>query len=216
MINNFLILASIAQQATVPAIDIHDWAIENYGPKITFDIKRKGRNIGLHEVVFENINGCLHVEATTEIRVKFLFFNAFRFDYYSKEIWDDGKLISMKSFTDDNGMTSEVVLGKGAGIEANSTDDHIFTTNHWNPNVLSSKQVLNTITGKTNNIRISNVGWDMVPAKNGEIEAVHHTYHGDLRDISSWYDEKWRWVGLSFKGRDGSVISYECNQCGDQ
>lgn len=214
MIKTILTMASIAQQASTPVVNIHEWAIENYGPKITFDIMRKGKNIGSHEVWFEDKDGLLHVDAKTKIRVKFLFFNAFKFDYHSTEIWDEGKLISMNSFTNDNGNESEVVLGSIENNKQTDYDAEIFTTNHWNPNVLGSTQVLNTITGKTNNVQIANVGWDMVPTVAGEIEATHHTYQGDLRDISSWYDEKWRWVGLSFKGRDGSVISYQCNQCG--
>lgn len=217
MINTILTLASITQQAVSPTVDIHNWVLENYGPKITFDIKRKGKNIGSHEVLFENIDGVLHVEAQTKIRVRFLFFTAFKFDYHSKETWNNGRLISLNSVTNDNGKKSEVILNQDISDKVNQNSNKaIFTTNHWNPNVLSSNLVLNTITGKSNNIDVSNVGWEMIPALNGELKAAHHVYQGDLNDISSWYDEKWRWVGLSFKGRDGSTIFYQCNQCGDQ
>lgn len=225
MINIILSLASITQQAAAPTVDVHQWAIPTYGPAITFDIKRKGKNIGAHEVTFEKINNELHIEAITKIRIKFLFFNAFKFDYVSNEIWQGGKLVSLKSFTDDNGKKSEVTMEYGTDIVTATTEENaftnslgvpIFTTNHWNPNVLNAEAVLNTITGKTNQVEISQVGWEMVPTESGERRAIHHKYDGELNNISSWYDEKWRWVGLNFQGKDGSVISYECNWCGDE
>lgn len=225
MINTILSLASITQQAAVPVVDVHEWAVPSYGPAITFDIKRKGKKIGTHEVAFEKNNDELHIEAVTQIRIKFLFFNAFKFDYISNEVWQDGKLISLSSYTDDNGKKTEVIMEYGSDLVTAKTEDDAFTnslgfpiitTNHWNPNVLNAEVVLNTITGKSNQVEISQVGWEMVPTDDGERRAIHHKYDGELNNISSWYDEKWRWVGLNFKGKDGSIISYECKWCGDE
>jgi hypothetical protein len=225
MITLILALASISDQSSTPPIDIHNWAINSYGPQITFDIKRNGKNIGSHEVTFEELGKKLLIEATTKIRVKFLFFNAFNFDYSSKEIWENGELTSLQSITNDDGNKSSVVLEYGQSILnvtnngttfSNNIKGALFTTNHWNPNVRMSNTVLNTITGKTNTVEISAVGKERVPTANGDREAMHHQYSGDLKDISTWYDEKSRWVGLSFKGNDGSTISYECSRCGDK
>ena len=98
----------------------------------------------------------------------------------------------------------------------NSLEGSIFTTNHWNPNVLSQKSVLNTMTGRTNTVEISEVGKEMVRTGANKREAMRHEYDGDLTDVFTWYDEKKRWVGLDFKSKDGSVISYECNSCGEE
>ena len=225
MFNTILSLASIAQQAVIPVGDVQEWAVSSYGPEISFNIKRKGKKIGTHEVTFEKINDELHVEAVTKIRVKFLFFNAYRFDYVSNEVWQNGNLISLISLANDNGKKSEVTIDHNSdlvkvktnnGAFENSLGVPTYTTNHWNPNVLNAEVVLNTITGKNNSVEISQIGWDMVPTDNGERRAIHHQYDGELNNISSWYDEKWRWVGLNFKGKDGSNISYECNWCGDE
>ena len=225
MINLIVTLTSISHLATEPTIDIHKWTVQVYGPEITFDIKRNGKNIGTHEVNFQIRNEQLLVEAKTRIRVKFLFFTAFKFDYTAKEIWQDGEIVSLQSFTNDNGKITNVNLEYGANVVnvindgknySNSLDGPVYTTNHWNPNVLNASEVLNTITGKSNKIQIDQMEKEMVPTSTGERPAMHHRYNGELNNISSWYDDKMRWVGLIFQGKDGSLISYECNLCGDE
>jgi hypothetical protein len=225
MIKLILALTSISHQPIKPTIDIHNWAIQSYGPGMSFNIKRNGNQIGTHEVSFKTNDEKLYIEATTKIRVKFLFFTAYKFDYTAKEIWQNGELISLLSYTNDNGKKSEVKLDYGSDIVkaindkdtfSNTLDGLIYTTNHWNPNVLNANVVLNTVTGKLNQIQISQKGEEMVPTGAGERSAIHHRYDGDLNNISTWYDEKLRWVGLNFKSKDGSIISYECNLCGDE
>jgi len=74
--------------------------------------------------------------------------------------------------------------------------------------------VLNSITGKTNNVTISELGWEEISIQDETRPALRHEYSGDLKDVTTWYDEKGRWVGLQFKSKDDSIISYECNVCG--
>ena len=223
MLEIILALENLSEPAMAPDINIHEWIVPAYGSEISFDIKRKGKQIGTHEVTFENIDNRIYVEVITKIRVKFLFFNAFKFDYSSREVWQNNNLIFVYSSTNDNGEKSEVVKEFGENAAevlagdrqfSSSLEGVNFTSNHWNPNVLNASTLLNTITGKINQVNISNQGWEVVPGQDGERNAIRHNYNGQLNNISAWYDEKWRWVGLSFKGKDGSVISYECKQCG--
>jgi|TARA_R110002096_G_scaffold257381_1_gene450764 Domain of unknown function (DUF6134) len=225
MIKLILALTSISQQATAPTIDIHDWALQSYGPEISFNIKRNGNNIGSHVVSFKSNDEQLHIVATTKIRVKFLFFTAYKFDYTAREVWQNGELISLLSTTNDNGKKSKVNLDYDTDIVNVTSDDDsfsntlnssVYTTNHWNPNVLNANVVLNTVTGKLNQVQISQMGEETIPISGDERAAIHHRYAGDLNNISTWYDKKMRWVGLNFKGKDGSIISYECNLCGDE
>jgi len=223
MIKIILALTSISTQTAIPVINIHDWALASYGSEMVFEIKRNGKNIGTHQVNFKSNNKKLSIESKTQIRVKFLFFNAYKFDYNSLEKWKNGELVSLLSTTDDNGKKSVVNIVPGTDIikvtinkvtHMNSLGDLKYTTNHWNPNVLSGNLVLNTITGKPNKFQISQVGMDSVSTGDSERIAAHYQYSGDLNNISTWYDEKLRWVGLSFESKDGSTISYECKVCG--
>ena len=110
MIKLILALTSISPQTSEPTINIHDWALQSYGPEMSFNIKRNGNQIGSHEVNFKTSDEQLIIEATTKIRVKFLFFTAYKFDYKAKEIWQNGELVSLLSQTNDNGKRSEVKL----------------------------------------------------------------------------------------------------------
>ena len=223
MIKIILALTTISHQTAIPVIDIHDWVLPSYGSAMVFEIKRNGKKIGIHQVNFKTNNEQLSIESKTKIRVKFLFFNAYKFDYNSLEKWKNGELVSLLSTTNDNGKKSTVNLASGTDIinvtinddtHVNSLDDLKYTTNHWNPNVLAAKQVLNTITGKSNQFQITQAESNLVSTGSGERIATHYQYSGDLNNISTWYDEKMRWVGLSFESNDGSTISYECKQCG--
>ena len=209
MIKVALAIASITN-STVPEIKskIDNWALPQYGSEMQFDVKRNGKKIGEHLVTFEQDQDKLIVNAVTKIRVKFLFFTAYKFDYKAEEIWEQNKLKTLTAYTNDNGKVSEV----------NYTDSDngtpLYSTNHWNPNVVDADYVLNTITGKTNNVTISKLGWEDLPVTEGTRPAQRHEYSGDLRDVTTWYDENGRWVGLQFKSKDDSIISYECNLCG--
>ena len=88
----------------------------------------------------------------------------------------------------------------------------LFPTNHWNANVVNERVVLNTLTGELNRVEIISRGVETLKSRHGEIKGQRYSYTGDL-DTEVWYDQKGRWVGMEFKGKDGSIITYVCQQC---
>jgi hypothetical protein len=52
----------------------------------------------------------------------------------------------------------------------------------------------------------------MLRTTNGPIKATEFVYDGELK-TNAWYDKQGRWVGLQFKARDGSTITYRCMNC---
>lgn len=183
------------------------WAMEAYGDLIQFKIKRNGKEIGEHTVSLSQEGGQTVIHSTTRMRIKFLFFTAYKFDYSSKETWQSNKLYSVFSVTNDDGSKSEWLI--------KPTDQMQWTTsNHWSPTVLTRDVVYNTITGNMNRVLIQSAGWDQVHTGTGLRDAQRFNYSGELSDVSAWYDAQNRWVALSFKGSDGSLISYECVECG--
>ncbi len=209
MFLKFLTLSMLSLPNTLHLEELSptDWAQSTYGDQIEFDIRRNGKKVGEHIVTFEEQESVTSVESSTDLRVKFLFFTAYRFEYLSREEWAHSNLLSVESTTKDGGKKSS--LSKEFG-----ETEKLYSTNHWNPDVLNQNRVYNTITGKTNNIEILIGDWEMVPTGTGQRKALRHDYTGDLRDVSSWYDEQGRWVALRFIARDGSIISYECRRCG--
>ena len=153
------------------------------------------------------------------MQIDFLFLTAFFFHYQSETNWKNGALIRLKAITNDDGDTyafkafiknNKMVIKDDTS--STTSDLPLFPTNHWNSEVLGQKKVLNTLTGKVNNVLISKVSREAVQTEIGEILATRYAYTGDL-DTEIWYDDKGRWVKMRFKGRDGSVITYKCQMC---
>ena len=148
-----------------------------------------------------------------------MIFTAYHFNYQSDAIWENGTLKTIKVHVNDDGESmfiKAVKTSTGMSIKKNSettyTGPIVFPTNHWNFGVLQEKKVLNTITGEINNVSIVKGGKELVTTEKGEILAIRYIYSGDL-DTEVWYDEDGRWVKMTFKGSDGSRITYQCKKC---
>ena len=218
-----LMFLTAATPVHLEPASIPEWANRAYGEDLLFEIRREGRKIGTHRVEFNWEDGVFRVETRTRIKVKFLFFTAYRFEYTSSELWQDGLIDRVLAFTDENGKEREysidyearrVTVQDGSNVVRYDMETTPYPTNHWHPQVLSTSRVVNTLSGNLNNVEISPVSWELVPAGEGERRAMRFDYNGDLNDVSAWYDEQGRWVGLRFKGSDGSEITYECIRCG--
>lgn len=190
-----------------------------YGPAIEFDVFRKGDRVGFHRVRFERDGEDLIVSNTFQVEVRVLFFTAFRFFYSSEARWRHGQLISLYAEVDDNGRSVSIeAVGKdgrmivGNAGENFAVDAPLYPTNHWNAAVLPETRVLNTLSGRINNVRIQPRGSEVVSTEWGEVTATRYAYTGDL-EAEVWYDDAGRWVKLRFQGRDGSNIEYVCRRC---
>jgi hypothetical protein len=88
----------------------------------------------------------------------------------------------------------------------------LYPTNHWNPEVLEPDRVLNTLTGDLTRVDIVRVGTETLDLPTGKVQAARYRYVGDL-SLDAWYDDRGQWLGMRFKGRDGSEIRYLCATC---
>jgi hypothetical protein len=192
-----------------------------YGLEHRFTVMRNGEAVGEHRLDFARTASGLSVEAHFELEIPFLFFTAYRYSYRSVAQWQNGQLIRLEAETDDDGERSRVFAERGSdgklwisgpkGSLAASPD--ILPTNHWNPQVVTRDQVLNTITGALNAVTIRNLGEETVETSDGSVRARHYLYTGELHN-EVWYDDSGRWVKMRFPARDGSVIEYLCQTCG--
>ncbi len=88
----------------------------------------------------------------------------------------------------------------------------LFPTNHWHAGVLAANRVLNTLTGRINQVTIEAAGPEAVEVAGGRLQATRYSYRGDL-ETTAWYDARKRWVKLRFQAKDGSTIDYLCLTC---
>lgn len=193
--------------------------ISLYGEEIFFDVYREDSKAGFHWVKFTKMGERLGVESNFQLKIDFLFFTAFQYDYQSTATWANGQLHRLNATIDDDGeLFSVLAVRKSDLFQLNvpdgvvSVDAPLYPTNHWNPAVVEQVRVLNTLTGKINNVQIKAQNKESVLTENGTIEATRYAYSGDL-ETEVWYDDAGRWVKMRFKARDGSTINYVCRRC---
>ncbi len=166
--------------------------------RMTFDVIRKGKDIGDYVLSFRGKGPDLTVNVSTDVNVKMpvIGVSAYSFRQQSTETWKGGKLAGLSSATDDNGTAHQINVGPSALIPASL----------WNADIVGARQVLNTITGKTDAITVRNLGEQTVKTGAGAVKATHYAVTGGLqRDL--WFKGA-QLVHVRFAADDGSQVDY--------
>ena len=166
--------------------------------RLTFDVIRKGKDIGDYTVTFRGKGGDLDVDLRTDVKVKVpvIGVSAYTFRQQSTETWRGGKLAALSSKTDDNGTPHSISVGATPLIPASL----------WSADLLAARQVLNTINGGTDTISVRKLGTESVATGSGSVKAAHYAVSGGLnREL--WYADG-KLVHVRFKADDGSAIDY--------
>lgn len=215
----FLSAVSVSPHAVASAPDMTEQVQALYGDSIAFDIYRNEARIGSYNVIFRDAAEGLKVTINFELEIGLLFVKLYELQYQSEALWEDGQLVSLSARTDRNGDISEV---EASANEDTLTIDGpngrqtaaigIYPTNHWNSGVIGSTQLMNTITGQVNDVRLVDLGTERVATNVGMVEATRYKYEGAIQN-EIWYDADGRWVAMQFPGEDGSLIELRCRQC---
>ncbi len=167
--------------------------------QLSFDVVRKGKDIGDHSYKFSGHEAAFTVRVSTDVEVKvpLIRTTAYSFRHSSVETWKDGKLQNLKSKTDDDGEPHALsTTSKGA-----------LPASLWNDDIVRVGKLMNTIDGKVVNIRVADLGKERVQVKGGQIAAHHYRLSGGVeRDL--WYDENGNLARVAFKADDGSIVTY--------
>ena len=203
----FLLLPALASPAVIddnPLIGKDVIAIAaSYGPQSEFTIKRNGKVIGSHQLMFDDTDDKLQVAVDSKIKVRILGIPVYSLSYGSVEQWNDGHLESVSAETIENGKQNVVEFSR-----SESAPKAEFASNHWHPGVLLSRRVFNTLTGDIEDVDIVRVGEETIKVPGGQSYlCIHYRYLYDT-PVDSWYDNSGRWIKLSFSAEDGSVIEY--------
>lgn len=184
-----------------------------------YHILRGGSQVGIHEVRREVVGGETRVSSSSRIDVGLLGIDLYRFRYSAQEVWDREGLARLEVRVDDDGEPFRLD-GQRDGKAFTWTSDAgrgehglpLYPTNHWHGGVLRQDRVLNTLTGNLSRVDIARTGNETLRLPTGEVQAERYRYRGDL-ELDAWYDARGRWLGMRFKGRDGSEIRYLCATC---
>lgn len=180
-----------------------------------FDIIREGTKIGTDMVDIEQQNDTTTVKIKTDLSVKVMFIEAYRYEYSCNETWKNGQLVTFKSRTNDNGTKHSIdVTSAPDKLSMDVDGKHRDLPKTAGPASVWGKDLINRVeafepdTGKRLTIKVSDLGDETITI-NGVSHKTHHykiadTLTGDFaRDI--WFDGDVL-VRTKIIGSDKSVI----------
>jgi hypothetical protein len=182
---------------------------------LRFRALRKGSPIGVHTVTFRQSGEQLVVTTRIDISVKVLFFTAYYLKHDSQEIWQSGRLLSVKSTTDDNGTRLQVsgsateggfrIIGEEGPFLAPA---QLLTSNMlWDTRMLSADRLIDVQYGGVIGLAVKPLGEALVDTPRGQVRASRHHiitphYAGTL-----FHERNGLWVKALIEAR-GEIIEY--------
>lgn len=186
---------------------------------LVFKVYRGGSDIGRHKVSFKELSdGSLQAKVDIDLRVGLGLITFFSYDHTNTEIWRDGKLISIRTRTNDDGDKINIEgspEGEVFRVTAEAEHDYdlpVIPTSYWNKDLIDRKVLLNSQSGEPLPVDISKVGEEEIEVDGQPVKAERYKIlaTNDFPfDVDIWYDsETARWVGMQFPAK-GSLIKYE-------
>ena len=181
---------------------------------LRYAIMRNGDQIGTHTVEITRKGTETSVSLNTNLAVKVLFITAYHLQTQDSERWVNGRLVALKSTTDNNGTRHNVsVVSKPSGLEIDADgktsqlDPNTVTGSLWNADILHHMQFLDAQDGQVLPLTVIDNGPDDVSVAGHPVKAHHYTLKSRYsQDV--WFDDHQRLVQVKIVGSDGSVISY--------
>ena len=171
---------------------------------------RAGSQIGEHKITFRTDGDRLVVETQVDIAVGLLAFTLFRFKHRSEEIWQDGRLVSVNSTTNDDGALLQVSGGAVAGgfriVGANGPSlaaATLMTSNTlWDRRIVLEDRMLDAQNGGEIGLVTKQIGDAQVDTPRGPVRASCYQMVTPLYAGRLFYDADGRWIKalLDLKG----------------
>ena len=181
---------------------------------LAFDVFRKGELIGSHEIAFERSGAKLEVDVNIRLEVKLLFVTVYRYEHRNREVWREGRLLSIDTRTNDNG---DELFVKGAlgpqGFDVDSSAGayvapaDVISTSWWRFDTVSRNKLLNSQRGELMAVEVKPAGEEAVETAAGAVAARRYVVDGDAK-LELWYDRDDRLAKIRFAGSDGAPIEY--------
>lgn len=212
-----VVVACSAFSESAPVAEPQTWQPYD-GAQISFDVLRKGKPFGTHAVTFDVADdGSFTATTDVDLKVKIGPFTAFQYALDSVETWRGDQLVALKGKTNDDGKRSFVsakldnnALTINGSAFSGTIAAGIIPSSHWNREQVQSDEMLSTESGEVLSMQIVPKGRETVRVAGEMIEADRYLLDSDI-DIDLWYDDRGRWVKLTFDAR-GQTIEYRLSQ----
>lgn len=180
-----------------------------------FDIVRGGDKIGTDTIDIERQNDTTTVKIKTDLSVKVMYIEAYRYEHSCNETWKNGQLIAFKSRTNDNGTKHSIdVMATADKLSMDADGKHsdlpktVAPASLWGKAAIHQFDAFDPDTGKRLSIEVTDLGNETLTI-NGVTHETHHyklvdTLTGDFaREV--WFDGD-ALVRTKIVGSDNSVI----------
>lgn len=182
---------------------------------LAFQVFRGNSQIGTHRISFTRAGEDLVVDIAIDLAVRVAGIAVYRYTHRNREIWRNGRLVSIDTTTDDDGEKVAVIgRATGAGLEVRVGGNRtvmpatILPTSYWHPRTSEARQMLNTQGGDLLTFAIAAGGEEQIDTTKGKVPARRLNFTGGL-DVDIWYDRAGRLARIAFKTkRDGTPIWY--------
>ncbi len=174
------LLGMVTAAAATPLLGPFRPVLADIPRVLRFQASHRGKPAGEHSVELQRDGDRLTVITRIDITVKVLFFTAFRFKHDAEEVWQDGRLVSVKSTTHDNG-TDLVVSGYAAadGFRILGEDGpflaagHLLTSNTlWDSRLVRETRLIDVQHGGEVGLVAKLLGHEQVDTPQGPLRAA--------------------------------------------
>jgi hypothetical protein len=180
-----------------------------------FQVLRDGTPIGHHRVIVRREGARSEVEVDIELRVKAAgFLTLYRYLHHSREIWEDDRLVSLQSTTDNDGRQEYLNAQADAGrLQVDGSryrgvlPADTMPTSYWRPDFVRRATIMDSQNGRPLDLTIRPQQSELASAARDGVPAQRYDLTGDVA-LSLWYGRDGRWVKTAFQARDGSQIEY--------
>jgi hypothetical protein len=157
-------------------------------------------------------------EVVSEARfdVNLLIFNAYRYRHESREVWRDGCLERIEAHTDDNGSAYRVegerdreALTLAVNGRTERLPACVSTFAYWDREFLKRGRLLNPQNGELIDVQVEPAGRERRKVAGRDLEAEAWRLRAEELDLTVWYSEDGRWIGLESATDKGRILRYE-------
>lgn len=191
--------------------------------KATYEIWRKNKVIGTHEILFSEKNGILNIETNINVEVKILFVTAYKYSHQSTETWKDGNFIKIEGYTDFEDEREYFIKGVikdgflfATGMDGElKLDKDLIPSNYWNQNVMYRDEIFDTQKGIVRKLDVQEIGAETIIINNKKIDCIKFVLNANKHpkdkdrfpEYELWYSKEKELMKFKFRStKDNKII----------
>lgn len=184
--------------------------------RLHFAVALDGRPIGSHVFEIDGPPAARTVRTQAAFRVALLGLTLYRYQHEATERWNGDCLVALQSRTEDDAPARTVRAEQRAGrlvVDApdapHTVDGCVMSFAYWHPALRMQTRLLNSQTGRLENVRVVAAGTGSVLAGGAPVPAQRWRIEGIPEPVEVWYGTAdGRWLGLDATVAGGRRLSY--------